>query len=51
MSSVKRRGGISEIVTLLNKLTYLVKLMTMGGGGVKNLEKMSDIICGRPHMR
>ena len=38
MSSVKGVGGgvVSEIVTLLNKLTYLVKLMTMGEGGQKS---------------
>ena len=39
MSSVKGEGGVSEIVTLLNKLTYLVKLMTMGEGGSKIWKK------------
>ena len=39
MSLGKEGRGVSEIVT---------KLMTKGARGVKNLKKLSDIICGSP---
>ncbi len=40
-------GGIKEFVTTVLKV-LLIKSVTMGGGGVKNYQKLRDVIYGRP---
>ena len=42
-------GGICQMVKLLHKPTYLVKWVTMAGGGrSQKSQKKGDIIYGRP---
>ena len=46
---LRHREGVTKIVTFLNKLISKIDDKG-GGGGVKNIEKLRDIICGSPLM-
>ena len=41
--------GVAQMSTLLNK-SYLVKVSTKGGGGVKNAPNSVYVVCTQPHM-
>ncbi len=42
------RGGVSRIVWQQYTKALVLKSVTMGKGGVKNFQKLYDIIYGRP---